>query len=172
MHCLLARWPWRRKRQPSPVLLPGKSHGQRLAGCGPWGRRKLDTTEESTTLRNHLAASSSPSVKGHSTRWAAAKTRPREGHAGSPRGGAECSREKDRAFPRPTSVNPGSRERSDRHTGRVTGRQSTHAAHTAPSKPRSTNNGLEASRWTGREQQGSGGGLYLGWLDPGSGSKQ
>ena len=26
--------PWRRKRQPTPVLLPGKSHGQRsLAGC-------------------------------------------------------------------------------------------------------------------------------------------
>ena len=87
MHCLLARWPWRRKRQPSPVLLPGKSHRQRLAGCSPWGRRKLDMTEESTTLRNHLAASSSPSVKGHSTRWAAAKTRPREGHAGSPQGG-------------------------------------------------------------------------------------
>ena len=29
--------PWRRKWQPTPVLLPGKSHGQRsLAGCGPW----------------------------------------------------------------------------------------------------------------------------------------
>ena len=29
---------WRRQRQPTPVLLPGKSHGQRsLVGCNPWG---------------------------------------------------------------------------------------------------------------------------------------
>ena len=29
---------WRRKWQPTPVLLPGKVHGQRsLAGCSPWG---------------------------------------------------------------------------------------------------------------------------------------
>ena len=33
--------------QPSPVLLPGKPHGQRsLAGCSPWGRWELDTTEQ------------------------------------------------------------------------------------------------------------------------------
>ena len=32
--------PWRRKWQPTPALLPGKSHGQRsLAGCSPWGHR-------------------------------------------------------------------------------------------------------------------------------------
>ena len=32
--------PWRRKWQPTPVSLPGKSHGQRsLVGYGPWGRR-------------------------------------------------------------------------------------------------------------------------------------
>ena len=30
---------------PTPVLLPGKSHGQRgLVGCSPWGRYDLDTT--------------------------------------------------------------------------------------------------------------------------------
>ena len=30
--------PWRRKRQPTPVVLPGESHGQRsLAGYSPWG---------------------------------------------------------------------------------------------------------------------------------------
>ena len=30
---------WRRQWQPTPVLLPGKSHGQRsLVGCSPWGR--------------------------------------------------------------------------------------------------------------------------------------
>ena len=39
-------YPWRRRRHPTPVLLPGKSHGQRsLVGCGPWGRKELDMTE-------------------------------------------------------------------------------------------------------------------------------
>ena len=38
--------PWRRKWQPTPVFLPGKSHGQRsLADYSPWGRKELDTTE-------------------------------------------------------------------------------------------------------------------------------
>ena len=38
--------PWRRKRQPTPASLPGKSHGQRsLVGCGPWGRKESDTSE-------------------------------------------------------------------------------------------------------------------------------
>ena len=37
--------PWRRKWPPSPVFLPGKSHGQRsLAGCGPWGHRVTSYT--------------------------------------------------------------------------------------------------------------------------------
>ena len=36
----------RRRWHPTPVLLPGKSHGQRsLVGCSPWGREKSDTTE-------------------------------------------------------------------------------------------------------------------------------
>ena len=31
---------------PTPVLLPGKSHGWRsLVGCSPWGRKESDTTE-------------------------------------------------------------------------------------------------------------------------------
>ena len=38
--------PWRRKWQPSPVSLPGKSHGQRsLVGCSPWGLKESGTTE-------------------------------------------------------------------------------------------------------------------------------
>ena len=38
---------WRRQWQPTPVLLPGKSHGQRsLVGCSPWGRSEPDTTEQ------------------------------------------------------------------------------------------------------------------------------
>ena len=37
---------WRRQWQPIPVLLPGKSHGQRsLVGCSPWGHKELDMTE-------------------------------------------------------------------------------------------------------------------------------
>ena len=37
---------WRRKWQPTPVLLPGKSCGLRsLVGSSPWGRKELDTTE-------------------------------------------------------------------------------------------------------------------------------
>ena len=37
----------RRRWHPTPVLLPGKSHGQRsLVGCGPWGREESDTTEQ------------------------------------------------------------------------------------------------------------------------------
>ena len=36
----------RRRWHPTPVLLPGKSHGWRsLVGCSPWGRKELDTTE-------------------------------------------------------------------------------------------------------------------------------
>ena len=38
---------WRRKWQPTPVFLPGKSHGQRnLVGYSPWGRKESDTTEQ------------------------------------------------------------------------------------------------------------------------------
>ena len=37
---------WRRQWHPTPVLLPGKSHGQRsLVGCSPCGRKESDTTE-------------------------------------------------------------------------------------------------------------------------------
>ena len=37
---------WRRKWQPTPVFLPGESHGQRsLVGCRLWGRTESDTTE-------------------------------------------------------------------------------------------------------------------------------
>ena len=37
---------WRRQWHPTPVLLPGKSHGRRsLVGYSPWGREESDTTE-------------------------------------------------------------------------------------------------------------------------------
>ena len=36
----------RRRWRPTPVLLPGKSHGWRsLVGCSPWGRKESDTAE-------------------------------------------------------------------------------------------------------------------------------
>ena len=38
--------PWRRKQQPTPVFLPGESHGQwSLAGCSPWGCKESDMNE-------------------------------------------------------------------------------------------------------------------------------
>ena len=38
--CQRSQW------HPTPVLLPGKSHGWRsLVGCSPWGRKESDTTE-------------------------------------------------------------------------------------------------------------------------------
>ena len=38
---------WRRQWYPTPVLLPGKSHGWRsLVGCSPWDPEELDTTEQ------------------------------------------------------------------------------------------------------------------------------
>ena len=41
--------PWRRKWQPTPVFLPGKSHGQSsLAGYSLRGRKESDTTEQLT----------------------------------------------------------------------------------------------------------------------------
>ena len=55
--CLPAMWeirvrslgwevPWRRKWQPTPVPVPGKSHGWRsLVGYSPGGHKELDTTE-------------------------------------------------------------------------------------------------------------------------------
>ena len=46
---------WRRQWHPTPVLLPGKSHGQRsLVGCSPWGRCESGTTEQ---LRFHFSLS-------------------------------------------------------------------------------------------------------------------
>ena len=57
--------PWRRKWQPTPVFLPGESHGQRsLAGYSPWGHKESDTTEQ---LHFHFqradtADASSPSL--------------------------------------------------------------------------------------------------------------
>ena len=45
----------RRDRLPTPVFLPGESHGQRsLAGYSPWGCKELDTTEWLSTAQYHV----------------------------------------------------------------------------------------------------------------------
>ena len=45
----------RRQWHPTPVLLPGKSHGRRsLVGCSPWGLEESDTTER---LHFHISLS-------------------------------------------------------------------------------------------------------------------
>ena len=37
---------WRREWQPTPVFLPGKSHGWKsTVGYSPWGRKELDMTK-------------------------------------------------------------------------------------------------------------------------------
>ena len=41
--------PWRRKWEPTPVFLPGKSHGQRSLVGSPWGRKELDMIEHTHT---------------------------------------------------------------------------------------------------------------------------
>ena len=48
------RFSWRRAWQPTPVFLPGESHGQRsLAGYSPWGHTESDTTERLTLSWAH-----------------------------------------------------------------------------------------------------------------------
>ena len=52
----------RRQWQPTPVLLPGKSHGRRsLVGCSPWSCKELDMTEWLLfhTLEKEMATQSS-----------------------------------------------------------------------------------------------------------------
>ena len=46
--------PWRRKWHPTPVFLPGKSHGHRcLAGCGPWGCKRFGHNLVTNQYKNH-----------------------------------------------------------------------------------------------------------------------
>ena len=66
--------PRRRKWQPTPVFLPGKSHGERsLAGHSAWGRKESDPTEH-THHRAH--AKSLSRVQLSATPWTAAHQAP------------------------------------------------------------------------------------------------
>ena len=57
--------PWRRAWQPTPVFLPGESHGQKsLAGYSPWGHKELDMTEatarKQSSVKTHLVGNVEP----------------------------------------------------------------------------------------------------------------
>ena len=42
----VGKTPWKREWHPTPVFLPGESHGQRsLVNYSPWGHKESDTTE-------------------------------------------------------------------------------------------------------------------------------
>ena len=46
--------PWKRKWQPTPVFLPGKSHQQRsLEGYSPWGHKESEASEHTHTALRH-----------------------------------------------------------------------------------------------------------------------
>ena len=49
----LGRSPGRKAWQPTPVFLPGESHGWRsLAGDSPWGHKESDMTERLSPLEH------------------------------------------------------------------------------------------------------------------------
>ena len=68
----------RRQWHPTPVLLPGKSHGWRnLVGCSPWGRWRSDTTER---LHFHFSLSCIGEGNGNPLQYSSLKN-PRDGGA-------------------------------------------------------------------------------------------
>jgi len=69
---------WRRQWHPTPVLLPGKSHGPRsLVGCSPWGHWKSDTTEQ---LHFHFSLSCIGEGNGNPLQYSCLEN-PRDGGA-------------------------------------------------------------------------------------------
>ena len=69
---------WRRQWQPTPVLLPGKSHGRRsLVGCSPWGPEESDMTEQ---LHFHFSLSCTGEGNGNPLQCSCLKN-PRDGGA-------------------------------------------------------------------------------------------
>ena len=70
----------RRQWHPTPVLLPGKSHGQRsLVGCSPWGRQESYTTEQ---LHFHFSPSYTGEGNGNPLQCSCLEN-PRDGEAWS-----------------------------------------------------------------------------------------
>jgi len=69
---------WRRQWQPTPVLLPGKSHGQRsLVGYSPWGRDESEATEQ---LHFHFSLSCVGEGNGNPPQYSCLEN-PRDGEA-------------------------------------------------------------------------------------------
>ena len=66
--------PWRRKWQPAPVFLTGKSHGQRsLKGYSPWGNKRVGhdlATKIITVTRRNISLLSMMLALGHRLCWA------------------------------------------------------------------------------------------------------
>ena len=53
-HLWIRKIPWRRAWQPTPVLWPGESPGERsLAAYRPWGRKESDTTEVTSHMHRY-----------------------------------------------------------------------------------------------------------------------
>ena len=81
--------PWRMKWQPTPVFLPGKSHGQKnLAGYSPWGckrvRHDLVTKQQhaSSLLQRHTDKISSLFIWNKIEMWSESQSlRGRRGHS-------------------------------------------------------------------------------------------
>ena len=69
---------WRRQWHPTPVLLPGKSHGRRsLVGCNPWGLKESDTTKR---LHFHFSLSCIGEENGNPLQCSSLEN-PRDGEA-------------------------------------------------------------------------------------------
>ena len=69
---------WRRHWHPTPVLLPGKSHGRRsLVGCSPWGHEESDTTKQ---LHFHFSLSCTGEGNGNPLQCSSLEN-PRDGGA-------------------------------------------------------------------------------------------
>ena len=68
----------RRRWHPTPVLLPGKSHGRRSpVGCSPWGRSESDRTER---LHFHFSPSCIGEGNGNPLQYSCLEN-PRDGGA-------------------------------------------------------------------------------------------
>ena len=68
----------RRQWHPTPVLLPGKSHGRRsLVGCSPWGHEESDRTER---LHFHFSLSCTGEGNGNPLQRSCLEN-PRDGRA-------------------------------------------------------------------------------------------
>ena len=71
---------WRRKWQPTPVFLLGKSHGQRiLASCSPWGHKRI--RHDSATNQQQQQRSGKEVFQAEGTAYAIVKLHERAQHS-------------------------------------------------------------------------------------------